>query len=165
MLICAKSLDELDFSALMGIYVEANDENGAELWPDEEPLLRRELAEQAFYAYLRDGFYGKSHGNYYVLKENGESLAALRLEAFLDGLLLEALETRPDSRRMGYAKKLVESVLAQLPLGTKVYSHVSKTNEASLATHRSCGFEIAYNYGLYANGERYDHQVTFLHTS
>lgn len=162
MLIIAKNLEELDFPALMEVYTESNEENGLEFWPDKTPEERMELAKGAFYDYLRDGFFGRSHGTYYIYEKDGGFLSALRLESFRDGLLLEALETRPDARRMGHAGKLIEAVLEQLPAGTKVYSHVSKTNIASIATHRACGFPAAHDYGLGVDGEHCEYELTFL---
>ncbi len=165
MLIIAKKLSELSFPELMEIYAEGNEENAIEFWPEKSPEERLALAHESFYEYLRDGFFGERHGTYYIYVESGRYLAALRLESFLDGLLLEALETRPDARRRGHAKGLIKAVLALLPAGTKVYSHVSKSNTASIASHKACGFDVAYDYGLCADGEKYDHQYTFLHIS
>jgi len=165
MLIIASSLDQLDFSALMDIYAEGNEENALEFWPGKSPVERLRLAHESFYEYLRDGFYAQAKGTYYIYKESGAYLSALRLESFMDGLLLEALETRPDARRKGYAKTLIKAVQTLLPAGTKVYSHVDKSNAASIASHEACGFEAAYDYGLCADGEKYDYQFTFLYTA
>jgi ribosomal protein S18 acetylase RimI-like enzyme len=57
---------------------------------------------------------------------------------------LEALETKPDRRRMGYAQKLfsaaVEYLLARGPV--TIRDNVSKKNEISLSWHKKCGFSI-----------------------
>ena len=65
---------------------------------------------------------------------------------------LQALETKPDSRAMGYAGKLIRETLRTLPGGTKVYSHVSKRNAASLAVHRVCGFLPVLDYAVEIDG-------------
>ena len=165
MLIIARSLDQLDFPALMDVYAEGNEENALEFWPEKSPVERLRLAHKSFYEYLRDGFYAQAQGTYYIYEESGAYLSALRLESFMDGMLLEALETRPDARWKGHAKKLIKAVQELLPAGTRVYSHVAKSNTASIASHKACGFEAAYDYGLCADGEKYDHQFTFLYTA
>ncbi len=154
MLIRAERMAALDFPALMEVYRESSGENGAYFWPDEPPERQRALAEQRFETYLRDDFFGTARGSYYIWAEDGRYLAALRLEEHEDGLLLEALETRPDSRRRGCAKDLISAVLGLLPAGTRVYSHVNRRNVASLAAHRACGFSEGAGDERYALMER-----------
>ena len=154
MLIRAERMAALDFPALMEVYRESNGENGAYFWPGEPPERQRALAEERFETYLRDDSFGRARGNYYIWAEDGRYLAALRLEEHGDGLLLEALETRPDSRRRGCAKELISAVLERLPPGTRVYSHVNRRNAASLAAHRACGFSEGVGDGRYALMER-----------
>ena len=160
MIIVADSIEKLDFPRLMEVYLEGNAENGEYFWPEEEPERRIELAKESFRSYLVDGFYGTAHGTYYVWTEQGRYISALRLERHADGLLLEALETRPDCRRKGYGRKLILAVLEQLPQGTRVYSHVNKENQPSLAAHRSCGFSKALDYAVGSDGEICDWEVT-----
>ena len=164
MLICAKTFRELDLDSLMEVYLEGNRENGEDLYPDESPERQMELAKRDFESYLRESFYAQEHACYWIWSEDGEYRSALRLEPYQDGLLLEALETHPDQRRKGYAKKLISAVLEQLPTGTRVYSHISKRNTPSLASHRSCGFAKLLDYCVDTDGERYDHQVTMAVT-
>ncbi len=160
MLISANSFEKLDFSELMEVYVEGNVENGQCFWPEEAPERQMELAVEQFRSYLVDGFYGTAQGIYWVWTENGRYVSALRLEQHPDGLLLEALETRPDHRGMGYAKRLILEVLGQLPAGTRVYSRVDKENTPSLATHCSCGFSKVFDYAVGSDGEICDYEVT-----
>ena len=160
MLISADRFETLDFPQLMEVYREGNVENGAYFWPGETPERQMKLAEEAFRSYLTEDFFGKRHGTYYVWKEEGGYLSALRLEEHPDGLLLEALETHPDCRGMGYAKKLIPAVLKQLPPGTRVYSHVHKKNIPSLQTHFSCGFSKKLDYAVGSDGELCDWEVT-----
>ena len=156
--------EKLDFFKLMEVYIEGNVENGLYFWPEETPERRLELAVEKFRSYLRDGFFGTAHGTYYVWSEDGRYVSALRLEQRPDGLLMEALETRPDCRKMGYAKKLIGAVMASLPAGTRVYSHVHKKNVPSLQTHDSCGFSKALDHSVGADGSVYDHEVTMERT-
>lgn len=160
MLISADSFEKLDFSALMEVYVEGNVENGEYFWPGETPKRQMELAVEKFRSYLVNGFYGTAHGTYYIWTEEGRYVSALRLEAHEEGLLLEALETRPECRRMGCAKKLISAVLERLPMGTRVYSHVNKKNVPSLQTHLSCGFSKELDYAVCFDGSVYDWEVT-----
>lgn len=159
MLIIAKKLRELSFGQLMEVYMEGNLENGQELWPDESENQQIALAEQDFYNYLDQVFFRTPNAFYAVWQKAGKYVSALRLEPFRDGMLLEALETRPDSRRRGYAKALITGVLEKLP-DVKVYSHVSKRNFASLKTHESCGFEKKLDYAVCADGSVKQHMVT-----
>lgn len=154
MLFIAKSLGQLSFGKLMEVYREANRENGAELAPEEMEERQLQLAEEDFYAYLHDCFFGKPHASYYIWEEAGSYVSALRLEPYRDGLLLEALETAPDKRRLGYAARLMDAVLFTLSEQGSVciYSHVSKKNIPSLKTHQHCGFQIISDYAAYIDG-------------
>lgn len=147
-----ESLRELNFRALMEVYEEGNRENAADRYPEEPEFRGLALVEEDFRQYLRDSFFAVHGAAYFVWAENGRYISALRLEPYQDGLLLEALETRPDMRRKGYAARLIRSVVEILPEGTKVYSHVSKRNTTSLKTHESCGFEKILNYAVYVDG-------------
>ena len=97
-----------------------------------------------------------------ILEAEGRYVSALRLEPNRDGLLLEALETLPEERRRGYAVSLISSVQRWLKACGEVtlYSHVSKRNEASLRTHRRCGFEIYLDHTVYQDGSRNDTAYT-----
>ena len=160
MLIIARKLNELSFGKLMEVYREGNLENGQERWPDEPEARQIALAEQDFYNYLQQVFF-KTDGAYYlVLEEKGKYISALRMEPYRDGLLLAALETNPQMRKRGFAEKLVKAALEYV--GEKcVYSHVSKTNTASLRTHEKCGFEKILDYAVYVDGSVNDRCFTF----
>ena len=146
MLLIMKRLEELDFSALMDVYMEGNLEKAEEY--GDGGLLR---AEWEFRDYLREDFFRQRNAFYAVWEEKGKYVSALRLEPHKDGWLLEALETAPDRRRKGYAKMLIGAVL-ELMGQTIVYSHVSKRNEASLRTHYACGFRKHLDYVVYLDG-------------
>lgn len=154
MLLIADSMAKLSFRKLMEVYIEGNQENGADLAPEESPERQLELAEQSFYDYLKNDFFTQKGAFYAVWEEQNSYVSALRLEPYRDGLLLEALETKPEERRKGYAAQLSRAVLPILQrqgIG-RVYSHVSKTNTASLRTHASSGFRIVGNSAAYVDG-------------
>ncbi len=159
MLIIARSLKELRFSDLMEVYREGNLENARQFWPGVPENQQILLAEQNFYQYLKEGFFPQPGAVYCVWQVQDRYVSALRLEPYEDGLLLEALETAPEHRRRGYAKALIQSVLAWAPKG-KIYSHVSRRNAASLATHTACGFEKVLEHAKYIDGSVTQNSVT-----
>ncbi len=151
MLLICKKLSQLNWSELMAVYAEGNRENGAEFYPDlprEQQIFRQ---EQDFYDYLRQDFFRCEEERYCIWEENGQYISALRLHPFEDGLLLEALETRPEFRQKGCAARLIQAVIAELKI-PKLYSHISRRNTASIATHCKCGFQKYLDYARYADG-------------
>lgn len=146
MLLIAKRLAELDFPALMDIYIEGNREKADEY--GDGGLLQ---AEREFYDYLREDFFRQRDAFYAVWVEQGKYVSALRLEPYKDGWLLEALETAPADRKRGCAKALMGSVLEMMGQSV-IYSHVSKRNEASLRTHYACGFVKHLDHVVYLDG-------------
>ena len=158
MLYLAKKYIDLSFSKLMEVYEEGNRENGAEFWPDASANVQLLRAEQEFGDYLRRDFFGVRGAYYALWVENGEYMSALRLEPYQDGMLLEALETRPDCRQKGYATRLLQAVL-ELER-RKIYSHVSRKNKASLHTHEKCGFQKILDHAVYIDGSVSANAVT-----
>lgn len=142
MLLIADRLHKLCFGSLMEVYRESNGWNGEEFFPMETPERQLALAEERFYQYLQEDFFSKPDARYFIWTENGEYVSALRLWPFLDGQLLEGLETKPGQRRKGYAACLIRAVQRHCPAGTRIYSHVSRDNTASLRLHESCGFRV-----------------------
>lgn len=162
MLRISDRLTRIHFGRLMQVYAEGVAENGAEFYPDlseNEQILR---AEQDFYAYLQTGFFTQPGDLYCIWEENGAYLSALRLQAFCDGLLLEALETHPDHRRHGYAVRLIRAVLEELR-PEKVYSHIGHRNLASQAAHAKCGFHKISDHARYADGSVNSFCGTYLY--
>ena len=162
MLIIAKNLRELSFGQLMEIYVEGCLERGQELYPEETEARQIAIGEQEFHNYLTQVFFRTEDAFYAVWQAEGKYVSALRLEPFRDGMLLEALETRPDSRRKGYAGDLIRAVQAQLG-DSKIYSHVGKWNTASMRTHVSCGFHKYLDYAVCVDGSVRQDAVTLCY--
>lgn len=165
MLIVAKSLAQLDFDALMEIYVEGNREHSAELWPEKPEEEQLILAKRDFRRYLEEQFFPQPGAVYAVWEAEGQYVSALRLEPNRDGLLLEALETIPEQRRKGYAVTLIRAVQSWLREQGKgkVYSHVSKRNTASLRTHERCGFRRFLDYEVCFDGSVNPNAYTMLY--
>ena len=88
------------------------------------------------------------------MRSEGRYKAALRMEPYTDGVLLEALSTMPGERRKGYAYMLVTEVqkyLLTLPYKV-VYSHIHKKNLPSLQLHNKCGFQMFSDSARYIDG-------------
>ena len=161
MLLCDR-LSQLNFSKLMEVYAESVGENGLEFYPDlpaGQQLLR---AEQDFYDYLRAGFFNRPGDRYCIWEENGRYVSALRLQRYADGCLLEALETHPDHRGRGYARRLICAALETVS-EKKIYVHISHRNAASIAVHTACGFRKIADHARYADGSVISRCGTYLY--
>lgn len=156
MLYLAKSLQKLRFGDLMEVYIAGNLEKAGATG-----LLQ---AEQDFYQYLAECFFMTPGALYAIWSVENKYVSALRLEPFKDGLLLAALETAPQYRRRGYAKELINAVLAEFT-GETIYAHVSKTNTASLAVHKKCGFCKVADSATYIDGSVDNRAITLCHPS
>lgn len=132
------SMAQMDFSELFRVYEESFLRHARRDYPDTEPETALERERQVFLddcrCFFRDG------GRYYVLVSAGKYVSIACTEAYEDGLLISALETAPDCRRKGFARKLLTAVVQRE--GGKLYSHVAKNNTASLRLHEACGFRI-----------------------
>lgn len=160
MLYWAEKLREVNFRQLMEVYEEGNMENARDFYPNVPDHQKLMVAEQAFYQYLQEVFFRTPGAVYALWVVDGKYVSALRLEPYQDGLLLEALETAPDQRRKGYARELICSVLEKMG-DAKIYSHVAKRNQASLAVHKSCGFHRVLEHAVYADGSVMLNHCTF----
>lgn len=155
---------EMNFYALMDVYREGNEENGALAYPHRSASEQLLLAEQDFYQYLVQCFFSVNGAVYALWEEKGKYLSAVRLEPYEDGLLLSALETMPQYRRQGYACRLIQGLQHWLSQhgAMKVYSHVSRRNEASQRTHRCCGFRKILDHAVYSDGSVLTGSDTYL---
>lgn len=88
---------------------------------------------------------------YYVLGKDNMPISAARLSKINDFYYLEALETPPQYRKKGYASELLNEMITHLHQqgSVDIRDCVSKTNTASLATHKKCGFFIAEENGIH----------------
>ena len=167
MLKIVTELGKMRFSELMEVYREGNEENGAAFWPEEPQGRQLQLAEESFYGYLSDVFFAIPGARYVLWQEGERYISALRLEPYRDGLLLEALETRPAYRHRGYGSRLVRGV--QEALGkegpVRLYSHVSRSNAASMRLHLACGFRRVSDCAVYVDGSVNRKADTLLYTA
>lgn len=151
MILTIKNYSELDGRRLIELYSEGNIENADELYPymeDRAQAVRK--VEDDFLDFLKNSFFAAEGSEYFILDENGEWVSALRTSRIRDGLYyMEALETRPDMRQRGYAKKLLLEALGELKKrgAFEFYSSVHKKNEPSIRTHLAAGFSIVAENG------------------
>ena len=153
---------DLDKRKLMDVYSESNFENTDYFYPDEEDKdLAVRMVEEGFLAFLRDGFFSDPGASYWIREENGVWISALRISRIQTGLYyLEALETRPDHRKKGYASRLLSGIIDSLKQEGpfRLCDCVSKKNLASLKTHEKSGFRIVSEAGYdYLQGEADEH--------
>ena len=149
------SLSELKYMQLMEVYSE--DFSTGVKSGDWESIS---AAEQDYYEYLRLFF--KTKGAFVAIwEEEGQYCSAVRIEPWQDGYLLSGLTTAPGCRRKGYGSLLLRHVLAYLPTGSRVYSHIEKFNLASLALHSRCGFSKQKDYACMLDGSVLNNYYTY----
>jgi len=146
------SMQDLDQRRLMDIYSEGNLENTDFFYPEiEDKKLAVEKVEADFLNYIDSKFFAAENNTYVVLKKEDIWVSALRLYQIKDGFYyIEALETRPEFRKKGYASELLDGVISTFKQrGTfQLCDCVSKKNIASLKTHEKVGFEIISEVGI-----------------
>jgi len=143
MLIVARDVSDLRVFALADVYdLDSIDEG------------------QDFYGFLCEDFF--PNGICCVWEESGRYVAALRLQRWRDGWLLEGLQTHRAYRRKGYAKALVTAALDSLKMD-KVYVHIARENRASIALHRGCGFQKILDHATYLDGSVHAHSDTYVY--
>jgi GNAT superfamily N-acetyltransferase len=157
---------DLDFGQLCRVYRESIQSSGIQDYPHSSSEEQRFLAEQDFYSFLRC-FLKEEAAFYGVWESNGRYMAALRMEPYRDGFLLEGLETDPDVRRKGYASQLLRAVLSSLEGKGKtfVYSHVFKKNQPSVLLHNACGLHKYLDYAVFVDGSVSHDAWTFCYST
>lgn len=151
MLLQLHVVNAADKRGLMDIYAESNLENTDYFYPeltDKQEAVRR--VEQDYLNYLETDFLSSGENMLLIWEEQGIWVSALRLYRVCEGFFyIEALETRPDFRRSGYAAKLLRETTEMLKKTGpfRLCDNVDKQNEASLATHKACGFAVVSDNG------------------
>lgn len=136
-------LSPTDKQKLMVVYEESNRENAEHMFTEDSTEDAIKKVYEGFFQFL-DEFLDDPLNSYYIWEEQGEYISTLRLTKLPDFYYMEALETTPDYRQRGYAKKLMDAVIALPKKEGKpiIRCSVSKKNEKSLAFHRKCGFIV-----------------------
>lgn len=146
------NVEQLSFFDLMRIYSETNLKDCAMLYPELSTTEALFCVESSFYHFVNDVFFKTNGAKYAVWTQDESWVSALRIEPYFDGMLLSGLETHPDHRKRGYAKRLIGCVISQLKSGTKVYTHIQRNNIASVAAHTACGFSKISDRGHMLDG-------------
>ena len=136
-------LSGLNWSQFFAVYRESSAENAAEWYPElssEEAIAKY---EEGYRDYMT-GDFQVEQGTLLVLETDGAYRSALRLlPQGQNAFLLEALETHPEYRELGFGKRILQETMLYLhgafPNCT-VCSHVSRKNKISIQTHRAAGF-------------------------
>lgn len=157
-----RSADELSIGQLARVYVQSNRIHGKKHYPDKPENLQLLYAEQDFYGYL-DDYFQEQDAVYAVWTAEGRYKAALRLVPHMDGYLIVGLETLPDERQKGYAKKLIGASLRWLKKQgcCCVYAHIANDNTASIAAHKACGFSVLTAHAVYLDGSIHPESCTY----
>ena len=157
MLKLAHCAGELRYSQVMNVYLE---DNLAKAGGSYGPALLEK--EQEFFDYLRQVFFRTSGAVCAIWEERGVYRSALRLEPYRDGLLMAGLETAPEHRRKGYARCLVEAVLAEFGDQT-IYSHIARDNLPSIRLHERTGFRKIRDGALCIDGSMDPRMDTYVY--
>ena len=135
MLLKIRELLDSDTTSLMDIYQESSKNNVSYFFPEiidiEEGIKK---ANKAYLEYIRNDFLKRNNTCYYIWKDNGIWVSAMRL----------------------YKIKLISSVIEELKQDGdfEMRSYVNINNVASRRTHIKCGFEESSESVFdYANNE------------
>ena len=146
------SMNQIDPRKLMDIYSEGNLENTDYFYPEiKNKQIAVEKVEADFLKFIETDFFSKENNTYQILEEDGLWVCALRLYHIKNNLYyIEALETRPEFRKRGYALKLLTCVIKHLKEkgSFQLFDCVSKKNIPSLKTHEKAGFKNVSEAGF-----------------
>lgn len=99
-----------------------------------------------------------------VEEEQGRWASALRaIETAPGAWFLEALETDPELRGRGHARRLLNNVAEYVSRrgGRQLACLIRRTNQASIAAHRACGFQPTDKAPVNWDGEPDEESVRF----
>lgn len=147
-LVFTNTAESINFEKLMDIYKESNLEN-IYMVRDNNPRKGKEdfyeEVKKAHIAYIKNQFLSNENNFIAILKDEDKYFSSLRLLYEGDFYLLEALETNPSYRQMGYGEELLREVIEKLPKGTLIRSEVGFSNNKSYELHKKVGFKIIAN--------------------
>lgn len=153
MLLVAHGISQIELDRLASVY-DGHIQEMERRMPSPYDRSERHLAAiQSFYESVRL-FFREEGAAYYILQDQSRYVAALRVQAYEDGLLLCCLETAPGDRRKGYATDLMKQTVSALRnLGyERIYSHVNRRNVPSCRVHESCGFREISKHSVFLDG-------------
>ena len=153
MLLIAKHISQINMTQLAYVYKESNRRQANEFRDDRPEGLRLLDAEMDLYEYLCE-FLRDRNSFCAIWLENDRYVAAVRIEPFLDGMLLSGLETASAERGKGIAGRLLHEVVIFLAGHgyKKVYSHIARHNYSSVSVHVRNGFVKSLDYARCVDG-------------
>jgi ribosomal protein S18 acetylase RimI-like enzyme len=148
----------------MEVYRQTNQKNAAEEYAYMETEQGILEAEQDHYAFLSE-FFRLPQTFLALWVSEGVYKAALRVEPYADGVLIEGVETAPDSRGKGFGTLVLKNTLNYLVANgaDKVYSHIAKDNLASINLHEACGFRKLTDYAIFVDGSVDQRSFTYVY--
>lgn len=95
-------------------------------------------------AFLGRGFFNEPGAAIYLWTVGDAAVSALRVERWMDGVLITALQTAEGCRNRGYARMLLSAALEHLGQqgSGRTYAHIHHRNRASVCVHEKCGFRM-----------------------
>lgn len=144
--VITNKIEGINLDKLMDIYEESNRENLSMVESDpgektDKNILYQKVRE-SYKSYIKNEFLKDRKNRLAILIDGEKYLAGLRIYDEGNFYLLEALETNPIYRRMGYGERLVREVVKSLEKGKEMRAEVSVSNKKSLALHEKVGFKI-----------------------
>jgi ribosomal-protein-alanine N-acetyltransferase len=80
-------------------------------------------------------------GAYLALEEDGEVVGQIGVKRVADEMHVVTIAVRPEHRRQGHARSLLEAAFAFYPGVSRVYLEVRPSNTPARALYESLGFE------------------------
>lgn len=163
MLRIVQSAKDLDFRQMFAVYDESICNHAENRYSREHPGMRVLMAQQDFVADWKTSLGDKTAFCALWVVDDAYT-SVLRMDKYLDGMLLNTLETVPSARGKGYATILIKETINWLRNKDchKVYSHIDKRNSVSAALHKSCGFSRLMDYAVYLDGSVFHTCDTFV---
>ena len=166
-LLLLKEAGKIEEKEFLGIFRESSEENAPAWYPELSGEAALQKYEDGFFTYMRGPFFAEG-GILAILRDEEHYRSSLRLYPYgaENCFLVEAFETRPDSRKLGFGKRLYEAVIAQLEKEygqIELLADVYKTNTASIAAHLSSGFVREKEYWEEGDGTRNEKKVTMAY--
>ena len=163
MLEIIKTMKDLNMGQLYAVFKETLEMNGRMHYPYEPEGMQLLLAEQDLYASWKI-FFCDQDAICALWSVDGAYCAILRLDRYRDGYLLNSLETAPAVRGRGYATALITAVISYLKDAgvRKLYSHIERSNHASVAVHFACGFSKISDFAVYLDGSVLNTSDTYI---
>lgn len=160
MLEFVSAMSSINIGELKAIYCHQIADCARNHYGHQEINLQYLNAEQDFFEDLKQ-FLRIEGARYALWRSQGRCVAAMRLEPYLDGILITDLETAPEERCKGYATQLLMAVRYAYPDMT-LYSHIAFRNMQAIHLHQRCGFIKHLDYAIFVDGSIFADHCTYI---